>query len=76
MKNLALVIVLAVIAIGAILEFRYQVIVDSPIVAKVDRLTGDVWIVNSGIWRKVQTPGAEKREDEKTLSSHKERQGR
>ncbi len=56
MKNLIIGIVILLVASGFILEYRYQLIVASPIVAKLDRLTGDVWIVNSGVWRKVQPP--------------------
>lgn len=54
MKNWITAIVILIIGIGVISEFRYALVVDSPVVAKLDRLTGDVWIVNSGIWRKVQ----------------------
>ena len=54
MKNWITAIVILIIGIGVISEFRYTLIVDSPVVAKLDRLTGDVWIVNSGVWRKVQ----------------------
>lgn len=53
MKNIAIALVILIVGIGAILSNRYQVVVYSPIVAKIDRLTGDVWIVNSGMWRKV-----------------------
>ena len=55
-KNLILAIVIFVIGAGLIIEQRYTVVVHSPVVAKLDRFTGDVWIVNSGIWRKVQPP--------------------
>ncbi|MFA5145973.1 MAG: hypothetical protein WC515_01125 [Candidatus Omnitrophota bacterium] len=56
MKNIIIAIVILVVSIAALLEFRYTVIVDSPVVVRVDRLTGDAWIVNSGVWRKVQLP--------------------
>jgi len=64
MKNLILVIVIFIIGAGLIVEQRYTVVVHSPVVAKLDRLTGDVWIVNSGVWRKVQPP-SENGEQEK-----------
>ncbi|MCX5678086.1 MAG: hypothetical protein NTY76_03145 [Candidatus Omnitrophica bacterium] len=54
MKNISWVAVVLILAVLFILEFRYTVVVHSPIVAKVDRLTGDVWIANSGMWLKVQ----------------------
>ncbi len=55
MKNWipALIIIIAVIGIGLLLEFRYALIVDAPVVVKLDRLTGNTWIVNSGVWRKI-----------------------
>lgn len=55
MKNIIWVIALFIIAGAVLLEFRYTVVVNSPIVVKLDRLSGDIWIVNSGYWRKVQT---------------------
>lgn len=58
MKNILWPIVILVIAVGIILGFRYELVVNSPIVAKIDRLTGDVWIANAGNWIKVQTPTA------------------
>lgn len=54
MKNIVWAIVLVVLAALFILEFRYTLVVNSPIVAKIDRITGDVWIANSGMWLKVQ----------------------
>ena len=56
MKNWIWAVVVVVIAAGVLLESRYTLIVNSPIVAKLDKATGDVWIVNSGMWRKVQHP--------------------
>lgn len=64
MKNWILAIVILVVGLGIIAEFRYTITVDSPIVAKLDRLTGDAWIVNSGVWIKVQ-PSV----DEKAIAS-------
>jgi len=55
MKNFILAIVILIIGILAFIEFRYAIIVHTPVVAKFDRLTGNVWIVNSGEWRKVQS---------------------
>jgi len=55
MKNAIWVIAVLMIAGVFLLEFRYAILVDTPIVAKFDRLTGDVWIVNSGTWMKVRS---------------------
>jgi hypothetical protein len=54
MKNLIWGLVALVIAGGIVLEFRYDVRIDSPVVAKLDRFTGDTWIANAGVWKKVQ----------------------
>ena len=54
MKNMRWVVVVLILAALFILESRYALVVNSPIVAKIDRITGDVWIANSGIWLKVQ----------------------
>ncbi len=54
MKNMGWVVVALILAALFILESRYALVVNSPIVAKIDRITGDVWIANSGIWLKVQ----------------------
>jgi len=56
MKTLIWALVALVIGIGIIVEMRYDLVVNSPVVAKIDRLTGDTWIVNSGRWVKVQVP--------------------
>lgn len=54
MKNIAWVIVVIVLAVMLMLESRYSLVINSPIVAKIDRMTGDVWIANSGLWIKVK----------------------
>lgn len=54
MKNFILAIAILIIGLGVLLENRYTIKIDAPVVAKLDRLTGDVWIVNSGTWVKVQ----------------------
>ena len=53
MKNSLWIAVILVLAALLTFEFRYTLVVNSPIVAKIDRLTGDVWIANSGMWLKV-----------------------
>ena len=65
MKNAILAIAILIIGIILALEYRYTLVVDSPVVAKIDRLTGDVWIVNAGVWRKVQ-PQTEIPQQERT----------
>ena len=59
MKNFIWPVVILIIAIGAFAELRYELNISSPIVSKMDRLTGDVWIANAGAWRKVQLPAPE-----------------
>jgi len=54
MKNLILSVLLITLAIVIFLELRYDIVVHSPVVAKLDRLTGDVWIANAGVWRKIE----------------------
>ena len=65
MKTIICAIVILIIGAGFLVENRYTLVVDSPVVAKLDRFTGDAWIVNSGIWRKVETPALEKMRQEK-----------
>ncbi len=60
MKNSLWIAVVLVLAALLTFEFRYTLVVNSPIVAKIDRLTGDVWIANSGIWLKVNHVAKEK----------------
>lgn len=54
-KNIlwALVVLLAVIIMAS--GHRYVLQVNSPVVVKMDRLTGDTWIVNSGAWIKIKS---------------------
>jgi hypothetical protein len=56
MRYLICAIIILIVGAGYILESRYALVVDSPVVAKLDKFTGDVWIVNSGVWRKIQLP--------------------
>lgn len=53
MRNNIWIVVVLILAALLTLEFRYALVVNSPIVAKIDRLTGDVWVANSGSWIKV-----------------------
>ena len=53
MRTIVWAIVVLIIACLLILENRYEISVSSPIVAKMDRFTGEAWIVNQGEWRKV-----------------------
>ena len=54
MKNIIWPIVVIVLAAGWMFLSRYELMVKPPVVAKIDRLTGDTWIVNSGYWTKIQ----------------------
>lgn len=54
MKYTLMAVVILIIGILAVLELRYIVIVDTPVVAKVDRLTGRVWIANKGAWSQIK----------------------
>ncbi len=47
-------IIFLVLGFIIILELRYDFFVSSPVVAKFDRLTGEAWIVNAGVWRKIK----------------------
>ncbi|MDD5496231.1 MAG: hypothetical protein PHP46_03920 [Candidatus Omnitrophica bacterium] len=59
MKTLIWAIVILIISVGILAETRYSIIVNPPIVSKLDRLTGDTWIANSGTWIKVKHAGPE-----------------
>jgi len=76
MKSVIWAIVILIVALGVILECRYMLIVNSPIVAKIDRFTGDVWIANAGVWRKVQLPTQGKAEMGGMVSSQKAAQAK
>jgi hypothetical protein len=54
MKNIALAIVILILGILALLEFRYTIEIHSPVVAKFDRFTGKLWIVNSGVLSEIE----------------------
>lgn len=54
MKNIIWALVVIVLGVGMIMTSRYELKIDMPVVAKLDHLTGDLWIVNGGVWRKVQ----------------------
>ena len=56
MKNMTWILTVVILAAILIIGFRYALVVNSPIVAKIDRITGDVWIANSGMWLKVNHP--------------------
>lgn len=56
MKNNLWILVVLILAALFVMEFRYTLVINSPIVAKIDRITGDVWIANSGMWIKVKHP--------------------
>ena len=55
MKN-SLVIMIGLIVIAAVITimFRFDVDVNSPVVSKMDRWTGKVWIVNGGAWMPIK----------------------
>lgn len=54
MKNIVWPVVILIIASGFGVLSRYELVVKPPVVAKIDCLTGDTWIVNSGYWVKVK----------------------
>lgn len=56
MKEIIKLLMAVIIVVGIVAVLRFHVIINSPIVAKIDRLTGDVWIVNSGVWKKIAMP--------------------
>ena len=49
------VIAVLIIAVGLLIEGRYVLIVDAPVVAKIDRLTGHVYVANGGMWRMIES---------------------
>lgn len=53
MKHFIWAIVVLVTAAGFLLESRYALKIHPPVVARIDRFTGDTWIVNSGVWVKI-----------------------
>jgi hypothetical protein len=59
MKNSTWAVIVLVLAALCVIEFRYALVVNSPIVAKIDRITGNVWVANSGMWVKVKHPADE-----------------
>jgi len=54
MKNFFLGIVILILGILLIVEFRYSISIHSPVVAKFDRFTGRLWIVNSGVLSEIE----------------------
>ena len=54
MKNIALAMVILILGILALLEFRYTVEIHSPVVVKFDRFTGRLWIVNAGVLSEIE----------------------
>jgi hypothetical protein len=71
MKHLIWAIAVVVIGAGILLEFRYAIIVHTPVVVRFDRLSGDAWIVNSGVWRKVQALPPEQEQEVKAVIPEK-----
>lgn len=69
MKNTTWILAVVILAALFILGFRYEIVVNSPIVAKIDHVTGDVWIANSGVWLKVQHSAQDKAATPKPASS-------
>lgn len=53
MKYLIIAIAILLVGAGLVVENRYDIKIHSPIVAKLDRFTGEVYIVNSGAWMRV-----------------------
>jgi hypothetical protein len=39
------------------MQSRYSLVVEPPVVAKIDSFTGEVWVANSGVWRQIEHPG-------------------
>lgn len=59
MRN-GLILIIAMLVIAAcIFLFRYEISVNSPIIVKLDRWTGQTWVANSGVWMDIEH-GAEK----------------
>ena len=59
MKAVINLIIAVIIAASALLILRYEITVYSPIIVKLDRLTGKSWVANSGVWMEI-SHGAKK----------------
>ena len=54
MKNhMRFILIIVIIAMILVLT-RYRITVNSPIVVKVDRWTGETWVANSGVWMNIE----------------------
>ena len=48
-------LILAIVVMAAVLFlFRYDITVNTPIVVKLDRWTGEAWVANSGVWMDIE----------------------
>lgn len=54
MKTVIWAALVLVIAMAILVECRYELIVNAPVVAKMDRFTGKVYIANGGIWKLIE----------------------
>ena len=53
MKPVLTLIIAAIFAASLLLLFRYDITVQSPIIVKLDRLSGKSWVANSGVWMEI-----------------------
>ena len=55
MRNHGILLIIALIVMAAILYWlRYEITVHSPIIVKLNRLTGQTWVANSGVWMDIK----------------------
>ncbi len=60
MKNSFIIVALLVLIAAASILYvsRYQIIVNSPIIVKLNRLTGEAWVANNGVWMDIEHAAA------------------
>ena len=54
MKNGTFLFIAIIIIAALLFLFRYNITVNSPIIVKLDRLTGQTWVANSGVWMDIE----------------------
>jgi hypothetical protein len=52
--NLINILLGAIVIISILSLLRFQITVHSPIIVKLDRLTGQSWVANNGVWMDIK----------------------
>ena len=54
-NNIAIIVLLGIIIASSILFLlRYEITVHSPIIVKLNRITGQAWVANNGVWMDIK----------------------